>query len=245
MERFDIRGYLYHGIANGEYKGPEPDPILAVFESILKDGYLLFGDELKKRNVYSNTCYDKSTGWSPRISLGFYPLNNEVYTKVRNVAKHKERMPIDLKEYIMTKYGVCEEDVDSFVMNCSSLDDHNFAWQSFYYGTTLIFDPSILDDIPILNYAAFFDEACVDQNISLRKYLVAVAFPMSKSPSDYYDEKTKKLVEYEKESYDVDRYKEVLNLLKNYGYDVPIIDFETGRYINECGKVLVRIKKTK
>lgn len=54
MDRLDIRNYLYHGIHNGVYKENASDPGLAVFESILKDEYLLLGKVLVRSKRINN-----------------------------------------------------------------------------------------------------------------------------------------------------------------------------------------------
>ena len=46
MAQLDIRNYLYHTIRGSRY-----NKIDDIFESILKDGYLLFGEDLKKLPV--------------------------------------------------------------------------------------------------------------------------------------------------------------------------------------------------
>ena len=80
MAQLDIRNYLYHTIRGSKYNEIED-----IFESILKDGYLLCGEDLKERGIVSSgTHYDAIQGHSPRISFGFYPLNEEVFQISRN-----------------------------------------------------------------------------------------------------------------------------------------------------------------
>ena len=249
MDRLDIRNYLYHGIHNGVYKGDAPDSGLAVLESILKDGYLLFGKELNERDVYSEvTYYDAIQGFTPRISLGFYPLNDEIYKISFNTSKRGQYMPKNIKKFIIDKYGYSEEKL------CGSIIDFGigvdeFAWLQYSRGITLIFDQKLLKDLKISNYAALYDEICVDEKVSLRKYLVAVSLFLDiKKAEDYYSpyELNKfKLAGYEYECLNEKKYYEIKKLLRKYNYDVPVVDFLTGKPLDEHGKVLARVSKNK
>ena len=249
MDRLDIRNYLYHGIHNGVYKGSAIDPGLAVFESILKDEYLLFGKDLNERNVYSGiTCYTDDAGLTPRISLGFYPLNKEVYNISFATSKHKNYMPKSIRELLINKYNKNEEELNSNIMRFN-LDSTWFAWLAYYQGITLIFDPKLLNDLKISNYAALYDEICVDEKVSLRKYLVAVSLFLNiKKAEDFcsaFELKKFKLAGYEYEQLNDKYYLEIKKLLRKYNYDVPVVDFLTGKSLDEHGKVLVRVKKNK
>lgn len=247
MERLDIRDYLYHGIHNGVYKGTAPDPGLAVFESILNDEYLLFGKELNERDVYSEiTYYDAIQGFTPRISLGFYPLNEEIYKTSFNTSKYNQYMPKNIKNYLIKKYGVNEDELYNDIIDFS-FDGDEFAWLKYSQGISLIFDSKLLNELKISNYAALYDEICIDEKISLRKYLVAVSLFLDiKKVEEYYTSselKKFKLSGYEYESLDDKYFIEIKKLLQKYNYDVPIIDFLTGKSLDEHGKVLVRVKK--
>ena len=248
MDRLDIRNYLYHGIHNGLYKGSAPHPGLAVFESILKDEYLLFGKELNERDVYSvNTCYKAETGLAPRISLGFYPLNEEIYEIARNNYKNKDYMPKNIRDLLINKYEVSADKLDSNPIKFH-LDDMWFAWYRYYRGITLILKSELLNDLKISNCAALYDEICIDEKVSLRKYLAAVSICLDNYEAlDKYslvDVRKLKLEGYEYEELP-ENYLYIINLLKKYNYDVPVIDFLTGKTLDEHGKVLVRIKKNK
>ena len=247
MDRLDIRNYLYHGIHNGVYKGNAPDPGLAVFESILKDEYLLLGKELNERDVYSEvTCYKRSLGITPRISLGFYPLNEEIYKISFESCKYENYMPKSIKDFLIDEHGVSEEKLNDGIINHPFSGD-DLAWLKYSYGITLIFDPRLLEDLKISDYAALYDEICVDEKVSLRKYLVAVSlFLYTKKAENMYDSyslKKLKVYGYEYECIDDKYYIEVEKLLHKYDYDVPIIDFLTGKSLDEHGKVLVRSKR--
>ena len=249
MEKLDIRDYLYHGIHNGVYKGSAPDPGLAVFESILKDGYLLCGKELNERGVYSKvTYYTAEMGWTPRISLGFYPLNDEIYKISFSTSKCSQHMPKSIKEFLTLEHGFSEEKLgDSIIDHPFSGDD--IAWLKYSRGITLIFDPKLLEDLKISNYAALYDEICVDEKVSLRKYLVAVSLFLDiRKAEDFYDPYSLEVLNVRGYVYEriYDKYFiEIKKLLAKYDYDVPVIDFLTGKTLDEHGKVLVRIKKNK
>ena len=249
MDRLDIRNYLYHGIHNGVYKGSAPDPGLAVFESILKDEYLLFGKDLNERDVYSEvTYYTAETGLTPRISLGFYPLNEEVYKISLDTSRYKDNMPKSIRELLINKYGYTEEELNSNIMNFNP-DDIWFAWLAYSRGITLIFDPNLLKNLKIADCAGLYDEICIEEKVSLRKYLVAVSLFLDiKKAEDYcsaFELKKFKLAGYEYECLDDKAYLEIKKLLRKYNYDVPVVDFLTGKPLDEHGKVLVRVNKNK
>ena len=249
MDRLDIRNYLYHGIHNGVYKGSASDRDFAVLESILKDEHLLFGKELNERDVYSEvTYYTGEMGWTPRISLGFYPLNDEIYRISFNTSKCSQYMPKNIKEFIIDKYGYSEEKLCGGIIDFGIGVDE-FAWLKYSRGITLIFDPKLLKDLKISNYAALYDEICVDEKVSLRKYLVAVSLFLDiKKAEDYYsifELKKFKLAGYEYERLNDKYYLEIKKLLRKYNYDVPVVDFLTGKPLDEHGKVLVRVNKNK
>ena len=249
MEKLDIRDYLYHGIHNGVYKGSAPDPGLAVFESILKDGYLLCGKELNERGVYSKvTYYTAEMGWTPRISLGFYPLNDEIYKISFSTSKCSQHMPKSIKEFLTLEHGFSEEKLgDSIIDHPFSGDD--IAWLKYSRGITLIFDPKLLEDLKISNYAALYDEICVDEKVSLRKYLVAVSLFLDiRKAEDFYDPYSLEVLNVRGYVYEriYDKYFiEIKKLLAKYDYDVPVIDFLTGKPLDNHGKVLVRVKRNK
>lgn len=236
MAQLDIRNYLYHTIRGSRY-----NKIDDIFESILKDGYLLFGEDLKKRNIISSgTYYDEVQGHSPRISFGFYPLNEEVHKIVYDASRYKYSIPENLREHIKKRYNVSEEELENGLSNVR-FNSSNFAWPYLYDGITLIFDPSLLKKLPVSDYAGLFDEVCVDEKVSLRDYLVAVSMTSWISRGeDWYPEC---IIEYDIETYEVDRYAYVHKLLKKYGYNVPIINFKTGKEMGETGPILVRRKK--
>lgn len=249
MDRVDIRNYLYHGIHNGIYKGSASNRDFAVFESILKDEYLLFGKELNERDVYSEvTHYTGEMGWTPRISFGFYPLNDEIYRISFNTSICSQYMPKNIKEFIINKYGISEEKLCSNIIDFS-FDTDDLAWLKYSHGITLIFDPRLLKDLKISNYAALYDEICVDEKVSLRKYLVAVSLFLDvRKAEDYYSSfelEKHKLAGYEYERLNDKYFLEIKKLLRKYNYNVPVIDFLSGKSLDEHGKVLVRVNKNK
>lgn len=237
MAQLDIRNYLYHTIRGSKY-----NKIDDIFESILKDGYLLCGDDLKERGIISRgTYYDAIQGHSPRISFGFYPLNEEVFQISRAASKYKNSIPENLREYIKKKCNVSDEELEHGLQNVK-FNQRDFAWPYYWDGITLIFDPSLLKEVPVSNYAALFDEICVDKKVSLRDYLVAIAMDSWISVREDWTPETG-TIEYDIETYSVERYAYIVRLLKQYGYDVPIINFKTGKEIGETGPILVRRKK--
>ena len=75
MESIDVREYLYHGICSiNSSKGS-----LYILESMLKTGYIFNNIESKKYGIDSKCNIYKEMGYTPRISLGFYPLDQKIY----------------------------------------------------------------------------------------------------------------------------------------------------------------------
>ena len=243
MERLDMRQYLYHGIHNGVYKGPAKDAGLAIFESILKDENLLCGKELNERDVYSETTYYDGNPHKPRISLGFFPFNDKVYDISRSTSRAKDYMPEDLREYLNRRYNLSEE-----VFEMRRNIDSEFAWGGYYKGITLIFSPKLLEELKVADYAFLYDEICIDEKVPLRKYLVAVSLYNKTYTivSDYgfeYDRNHNLLGYVAERVQDLDQYYSIKKLLKKYDYDVPVVEFISGRSLDEQGEVLVKIKK--
>lgn len=211
MKNIDIREYLYHGICGSNSSFGS----LYIFESMLKTGYIVNNLESKKYGVDSKCNIYEDMGYSPRISLGFYPLDQETYKISKN--KHPNFYGESIIDKVVIDHNIKYNDLDEFIMNCSNLTRGNieYAWCIYYKGITLLLSKDILKDLKISDYGMLVDEICIDEPINLRKYLKYVAVN-------------------DKELLD-----NVIELLQNYDYDVPIIEFPSGLIIRDLSKSLV------
>lgn len=208
MEQVDIRDYLYHGIivSNCEFGA------LHILDSILRIGYLV--DSTESRQYGIKPMYDtySEMGYSPRISLGFYPLDQKTYelSKRRKPEYYGEK----IEDKILAEHQVSKEELDSYIMSKISLNHGkkyslDYAWKTFYRGITLMLNKRLLDELEIADFGLLVDEICIGEPIDMRKYLEYIAVS-----GRYYK-------------------KEVLYLIKKYLYDIKIIDFDTGEIIKE------------
>lgn len=208
MENIDIRNYLYHGIqrmnsVNGS---------MHIFESILKTGYIVNTEESRNYNITPKCNVYAEMGYSPRISLGFYPLDQKTYELSKKLHPHfyEER----IVDKIINDHNIGYEDVDVFVAHCYNLNtgchSEDYAWRGYYHGITLLLNKKILDDLRISNYGMLADEICIDEPINVRKYLEFVGI---ENIDDI-------------ESLDV-----ITGLLEKHNYSCPIIEFSTGQII--------------
>lgn len=205
MEKIDIRNYLYHGI-----QGINSDNgSMYIFESILKTGYIVNAEESRNYNITPKCNVYAEMGYSPRISLGFYPLDQKIYELSKKLHPHfyGER----IVEKIVKDHNVSYEDVDEFVINCYNLNSgccsKDYAWSVYYHGITLLLNKKILDDLRISNYGMLVDEICIDEPINIRKYLEFISIG------------------------DIELLNVIMGLLEKYKYDCPIIEFSTGQII--------------
>lgn len=204
MEKIDIRNYLYHGIreVNSDKGG------MYILESILKTGYIVNTKESRKYNITPECNNYDYMGYSPRISLGFYPLDQKIYELSKTLYPHfyGER----IVDKIVSDHNISYEDVDDFVINCYNLNPktygEDFAWKFYYRGITLLLNKKILDDLKISNYGMLADEICIDEPINIRQYLEFISIGYT-------------------------NLLDVTNLLAKYNYDCPIIEFDTGQII--------------
>jgi len=206
MEKIDIRNYLYHGIqginsVNGS---------MHIFELILKTGYIVNTVESKKYNVTPKCNIYAEMGYGPRISLGFYPLDQKIYELSKKLHPHfyGER----IVDKIVNDHNINYEEVDEFIINCYDLNSgccgEDYAWSVNYSGITLLLNKRILEDLKISNYGMLVDEICIDEAIDIRKYLEYVSVG------------------------NIELFNNVVCLLEKYEYDCPIIEFRTGQIIS-------------
>lgn len=211
MEKVDIRNYLYHGIqginsVNGS---------MYIFESILKTGYIVNEAESRNYNITPKSNIYSEMGYSPRISLGFYPLDQKTYELSKELHPHyyEER----IVDKIVKDHNLNYKEVDEFVMNCYNLNSGryftDYAWGVYYNGITLLLNKRLLNDLKISNYGILVDEICIDDRIDVRKYLEYVSIR------------------------DIELVNDVKCLLEKYHYDCPVIEFSTGRIIEHKKKV--------
>ncbi len=256
MTNLDIRKYLYHGITGNKYlpsyyDRSYKDAHLKVLESILRDGTIFCDKEaLRERQINTrDTHYTSETGLSPRISFGFYPINDEIFKKA---SKHTRLKCTDASSYLREYLGLSqEENLDEYVMSHFLNKDwrDDYAWLIYNRAISLILDPALLEDYKVSEVSSLNDEICVENNVDLRKYLVAVALythtcnrrEMYRRNDDIKD--ILKWYEWEVVSFRIDDYKVIYRLLKKYNYDVPIVDFLSGKEIVEPKKDIIRIRK--
>ncbi|MGM9834794.1 MAG: hypothetical protein ACI31M_03345 [Bacilli bacterium] len=205
MEKIDIRNYLYHGI-----QGINSDNgSIYLFESILKTGYIVNAEESINYNVIPKCNVYAEMGYSSRISLGFYPLDQKIYELSKKLHPHFYGEKIVDK--IVGDHNISYEDVDEFVINCynlnSGLYSEDYAWKGYYHGITLLLNKKILDDLRISNYGILADEICIDEPINVRQYLEFVSIE------------------------DIELLDVITDLLEKYNYDCPIVEFSTGQII--------------
>ena len=210
MENVNIREYLYHGICGSNASFGS----LYIFESMLKTGYIVNNIESKKYDVDSKNNIYEDMGYSPRISLGFYPLAEETYKLSKN--KHPNFYGKSIIDKVASDHNIKHNSLDEFIMNCSNLNKGNveYAWCTYYNRITSILSKELLKDLKISNYGILVDEICIDESIDLRRYLEYVAVN-------------------DKEQLDT-----VIELLQKYDYYVPIIEFPSGLLMNKFDKTL-------
>lgn len=206
MESIDIREYLYHGICGTNAPDNLLNGDLYIFESMLKTGYIVNAVESKKYGVSSKCNVYADMGYSPRISLGFYPLDQETYSLSKKL--HPNFYAKKITDKIIGDHNISYNDLDEFIMSCHNLNKGgsvDYAWSTYYSsGITLLLSKELLKDLKISNYGMLVDEICIDEPINLRKYLKYVAVNN--------DELLNMVVE----------------LLQKYNFDVPIIEFPSG-----------------
>lgn len=208
MDKVNIREYLYHGICgtNAVFGGD-----IFILESMLKTGYIVNNVECRKYGVIPSCNIYASMGYSPRISLGFYPMDQEVYSLSKKL--HLDFYGERIVDKIISEHDVQYNDLDEFIMNSHNLNKGSsvdYAWPIYYRrGITLLLSKNLLSDLKISNYGMLADEICIDESIDLRKYLRYVALD-------------------NEELLDM-----IIDLLDKYDYDVPIIKFPSGSLIHK------------
>lgn len=210
MKSIDVRQYLYHGICGSNAL----DGTLYIFESLLKTGYIVNNVEAEKYGIQSKCNIYCEMGYSPRISLGFYPLDQETYKLSKKL--HPNFYGESIIDKVANDHNINYNDLDNFIMNCHNLNKDNidYAWRTYYNGITLLLSKDILTDLKISNYGMLVDEICIDESIDLRKYLKYVSVN---------DDQLLNLV---------------VELLQKYNYDIPIIKFPSGLLIKKTAKIL-------
>lgn len=208
MEKIDIRNYLYHGI-----RGINSDNgSVYILESILKTGYIVNTKESRKYGINPQDNLYAELGYTPRISLGFYPLDQKTYELSKSLDPHfyKER----IIDQIISDHNIKYEEAEEFVAKQYNLNPRgygvDYAWKSYYQSITLFLSKKILEDLKISNFGMLIDEICIDEPINVRKYLEFVSIG---------DVENVKLLEA------------ITCLLEKYDYDCPIIEFNTGKII--------------
>lgn len=208
MEQVDIRNYLYHGISNSNSRFGS----LFILDSILKTGFLVNSKESRKYGVKS--IYDTyiEMGYTPRISLGFYPLDQKTYELSKR--RHPNYYGPNIIKRIMLEHRVNEENIDEYIMSCDNLNSNpaiafDYAWKTFYRGITLLFDKQLLEDLKISDYGILADEICIDEPIDIKKYLKYIAVRKERC------------------------LKEVIYLINKYDFNIEVIDFDTGEKLVE------------
>ena len=109
MEQVDIRDYLYHGISNSNSEFGA----LFILDSILKTEYLVNSRDCRKYGVKSIYDTYPEMGYTPRISLGFYPLDQKTYELSKR--RHPNYYGSNIIEKIMMEHKVNEENIDSSI----------------------------------------------------------------------------------------------------------------------------------
>lgn len=210
MDKVNIREYLYHGIcpANAFYGD------MFILESMLKTGYIVNNVECQKYGVIPECNIYASMGYSPRISLGFYPMDQGVYRLSKKL--HPDFYGERIIDKIISEHDVLYDDLDEFIMNCHNLNKGSsvdYAWRTYYSGITLLLSEELLKDLKISNYGMLIDEICIDESIDLRKYLRYIALDNAELLSM------------------------VVSLLNKYNYDIPIIEFPSGKLIYKKSEI--------
>lgn len=214
MEHIDIKNYLYHGI-----QGVNSDKgSMYILESILKTGYIVNASKGKEYNINSCCNIYAENGFSPRISLGFYPLDQATYELSKD--KFPDFYGFNIVEKILKENNISYEEAFDFVDNCYNLNKNHiiddYAWKVYYQGITLILDKIILKELRISDFGMLADEICIDEDIDVRKYLKAIAVLNIEDEIGLLN---------------------IVSLLEKYSYDIPIVHFETGKVIKPRGKI--------
>lgn len=209
MEQIDIRNYLYHGIQGiNSINGS-----IYILESILKTGYIVNTFDSKSYDVIPKCNIYAEMGYSPRISLGFYPLDQNTYKLSKKL--HPYFYGETIIDKIVKDHNVNYEEVDEFVINSYDLNSgccsQDYAWKKYYNGITLLLNKQILTDLKISDYGMLADEICIDDPIDIKKYLEYISIG---------------------DIDDIELIDNINNLLEKYGYDCSIIEFGTSQAIS-------------
>ena len=232
----NIKECLYHGISGYNISDEIENKSLYLLERILKSGKLLSLSELCCDKSFKNLCnIYQDLGFYPVVkrSLGFYPTNQEIFELSKKGYETCLNEPII--KYIFKENSI-DIDLDEYLMNHGLIGD--FAWMRYYSDITLIFDKKLLDELQI-SWGSMVDEVAIDESVSLKRYLKAVAI----RPFCYCEQEGKK--EFEYYSQDVEKVKKIYVLLKKYHYDIPIIDFPYGDNALDKSDAKVRVRKMK
>lgn len=217
----NIRNYLYHGInganydikdTNYSYKNGD----LYILESMLKTGYIVNYLECEKYNVRAKCNMYPEMGYSPRISLGFYPLDQATYLLSKK--RHPNYYGENIIDKIIEEHNIGYDHIDEYVINSHNLNKSrttdDWAWRYYYDGRiTLILNKKILSNLKISDYGMLADEICIDDPINLREYLEYISLG------------------------DIAKLNRIINLLEVYQYNCPVIDFSTGQIIYDKPKI--------
>jgi len=193
---------------------------LYTLEKILDSGVLLSADQLlsmgyKFGNNFINIYRD--LGFKNKISLGFYPTNQEIFEASK--IGYESCLNKSIVEHIISSNPSIDiENLDDYLLNYGIRGD--FAWKKYYSNIILLFSKKVLEDLSY-SFGSMMDEICIDEPISISNYLVGIGIG-----SYLYEIDGMRCIEL-----DSHLIRSVNNLLKEYGYDFPIVSFPDGENV--------------
>lgn len=201
-----VHSYLFNDNSSEKDRKLELEDIMSKFDKILKSGYILPSNEIKK-------LYGSSVNRNPHLNL-----NNDCMVSVSLHYKNAE--PID-EDYKKRHNGLGEDAFQDFILQ----------------EPAIVLSESIRCDLRFYKYPGIYLERLLLEGIPL-KYMEAVSvFGVGLLQPFFYDTDESLFTRFKQDKNYRVIYLAYLDrlriMLKDYGYNVPIIDIVSGNEYRE------------